>query len=129
MSSPRYWREMPQRYRYEAAKCTGCGKSFFPPRLVCDNCGSKNFEKTNMSTEGKIVSYTVIHIPPSPFADQAPYAMAVIEMDDGIRILSQVTDCDFSDVSVGKRVRIAFRKIQEEGEAGIICYGYKCVPA
>ncbi len=129
MSSPRYWREIPQRYRYEAAKCTGCGKVFFPPRLVCSGCGSKKFEKTRLSEDGKIVSYTIIHIPPTPFSDQAPYAMAVVEMDGGVRILSQVTDCDLEDISVGQKVRIAFRKIQEEGESGILCYGYKCVPA
>jgi uncharacterized OB-fold protein len=127
MSSPRYWREIPQRYRYEAAKCTGCGKIFFPPRRICDECKSQQFKATRLAEEGKILTYTVIHIPPAPFADQAPYAMAVVELDDGVRVLMQVADCDFDDLAVGKRVRIGFRKLQEEGESGILCYGYKCV--
>jgi hypothetical protein len=129
MSSPRYWREIPQRYRYEAAKCTGCGKIFFPPRRICDECRSQKFEATRLAEEGKILTYTVIHIPPTPFADQAPYAMAVVELDDAVRVLMQVADCDFEDLAVGKRVRITFRKLQEEGESGILCYGYKCVLA
>jgi len=129
MSSPRYWREIPQRYRYEAAKCTGCGKKFFPPRLVCDSCGERSFETTHLAEEGKVLTYTVIHIPPTAFADQAPYAVAVVELDDEMRLLTQITDCDFDKLAVGDRVRMTFRKIQEEGESGILCYGYKCVPA
>ncbi|MCH8837515.1 MAG: transcriptional regulator, partial [Candidatus Marinimicrobia bacterium] len=44
MKSAQYIREVPQRYRLEAGKCTGCGKLHFPPRLVCDGCGSQEFE-------------------------------------------------------------------------------------
>ena len=36
MQPQKYWREIPQRYRYEAGRCAKCGKVFFPPRLVCD---------------------------------------------------------------------------------------------
>ena len=43
--SARYWREIPQRYRYEAAKCDKCGKIFFPPRLVCSHCRGREFSK------------------------------------------------------------------------------------
>jgi excinuclease ABC subunit A len=45
MSSPRAWRHYPQRYRYEAAVCTKCGKVHFPPRLVCDACKGRRFKK------------------------------------------------------------------------------------
>jgi uncharacterized OB-fold protein len=50
-------------------------------------------------------------------------------MKDGTKITAQITDCDFDDLEIGKRVRVEFRKIQEEGGAGIIEYGYKFVPA
>lgn len=128
MSSPRYWREIPQRYRYEASTCTGCGRVHFPPRPVCPKCGSRESTPSKLAEEGTIVSYTIIHVAPTPFQDQAPYAMAVVETDDGARLLTQITDCDEASLKTGTRVRIAFRKIQEEGKSGIICYGYKFVP-
>ncbi len=129
MSSPRYWREIPQRYRLEAAKCTGCEKVFFPPRRVCPGCKGRSFETVQLAGTGKIATYTVIHVPASQFADEAPFAIGVIEMDEGARITSQIVDCDPATLEIGQPVRIEFRKVQEEGKAGILCYGYKCVPA
>jgi len=128
MSSPRYWREIPQRYRMEAGKCKKCDKIFFPPRLICDSCKSREFEKINLQKEGKLLTYTIIRVAPSQYMDQAPYAMGVVELKDGVRILSQIADCDFDKLEIGMPVKIEFRKIYSEGEAGIICYGYKCVP-
>jgi uncharacterized OB-fold protein len=129
MSSPRYWREVPQRYRLEAAKCKKCGKIYFPPRLICPGCRSKEFEPVKLSREGKLLTYTVIRVGPSQFVDQVPYAIGIVELKEGVKILSQITDCDLEKLATGMSVRIEFRKVQQEGEAGIICYGYKCVPA
>jgi uncharacterized OB-fold protein len=128
MLSARYWREMPQRYRLEAGKCKKCGKIYFPPRLVCSACKSKEFEKYKLKDTGKLVTYTIIRVGPSQFVDQVPYVLGVVELDDGVKILTQITDCDLDKVSIGIKLKIEFRKIQEDGKAGIICYGYKAVP-
>lgn len=127
MPSPRYHREMPQRYRLEAAKCKKCGKSFFPPRLVCAACGSKGFDKTKLSETGTIVSYTMIRVAPADFATQVPYAIAIVESDNGVRLTTQVVDCKPEDLEIGKKVKFVFRKLYTEGQTGIICYGYKAV--
>lgn len=128
MSSPRYWREIPQRYRMEAGKCKKCGKIFFPPRVICDSCKSREFEKINLQKEGKLLTYTIIRVAPTEFTDHAPYAMGIVELNEGVKILTQIADCDFDKLEIGMPVKIEFRKIYSEGEAGIICYGYKCVP-
>ena len=57
MSSPRYWREIPQRYRFEGAKCKGCGKVYFPPRLICPECQSKEFEHIQLKKDGKVLYF------------------------------------------------------------------------
>jgi uncharacterized OB-fold protein len=129
MFPARYWREEPQRYRLEANRCKKCGKTHFPPRLVCAGCKSRDFETVKLKDEGKLLTYTVIRIPPSQFVEQSPYAMGIVELDGGTRILTQVADCDLDNVQIGMRVKVEFRKIQQDGEAGILCYGYKCVPA
>jgi uncharacterized OB-fold protein len=125
----KYWREIPQRYRLEAGKCTKCGFVAFPPRLVCPQCGNRKFEKTKLSDSGTILTFTIIRVPPHQFEDQAPYAVGIAELDDGVRLTAQIVDCDSGVLKVGMRVRIEFRKIYEEGEAGVIYYGYKFVPA
>ena len=129
MSTPsRYWREIPQRYRLEAGKCKKCGTICFPPRLICPECNLREFEAIRLAEKGKIVTYTVIRVPPQQFTDQAPYAVGIVELDDGVKLTGQIVDCDFDDLKIGLRLKIEFRKIFQEGESGILCYGYKFVP-
>ncbi len=129
MFAARYWREAPQRYRMEAGKCAKCGKVFFPPRLVCDACKSREFETIVLPEEGEIVSYTVIRTAPNGFEDEAPYAVGIVKLGGEVKLLTQIVDCDFEELTIGGKVRIEFRRIQEDGKSGILCYGYKCVPA
>lgn len=125
----RYWREIPQRYRLEAGKCANCGFICFPPRLICPRCGSRTFAATNLADTGTLLTFTVIRVPPGPFEDQSPYALGIAELDDGARLTAQIVDCDFAELKVGMRLKLVFRKISEEGVAGVIYYGYKFVPA
>jgi len=124
----RFWREFPQRYRLEAGKCRKCGTISFPPRVVCPACGEREFETTKLAEAGKILTYTIIRVPPHQFADQAPYAVAIVELGDGVKVMGQVVDCDFDKIKIGMKVKFEFRKIYSEGEAGVIYYGYKFVP-
>jgi len=129
MSTPsRYWREIPQRYRLEAKKCKKCGYVSFPPRLICPKCQNREFEDTKLADRGKVLTFTVIRVPPQQFVDQAPYAVGIVELDDGVKLTGQIVDCDFEDLKIGNRVKIEFRKIFDAGQAGILCYGYKFVP-
>ena len=129
MSTPsRYWREIPQRYRLEANKCKSCGAIYFPPRLICSECKNRELEPTKLVEKGKILSFTIIRVPPHQFVDQAPYAVGIVELDDGVKITGQIVDCDFEDMKIGLRVRIEFRKVFQDGESGILCYGYKFLP-
>lgn len=124
----RYWREIPQRYRFEANRCKKCGQKFFPPRLICPDCKSQEMEETKIAEKGKLLTYTIIRVPPHQFVDQAPFTVGIAELDDGMKLTAQVVDCDFEDLKIGMRLRLEFRKVFQEGESGIICYGYKFVP-
>jgi uncharacterized OB-fold protein len=112
----------------EAGKCKACGFVAFPPRVVCPECRGREFEPTKLAEAGRLLTHTIIRVPPGPFEDQSPYAVGIAELDDGVRLTAQVVDCDFADLKVGMRVRLEFRKLSEEGEAGIIHYGYKFIP-
>lgn len=128
ISPQRYAREIPQRYRIEATKCKKCGKLFFPPRLICSACKSREFDKVKLSANGEIITYTVIHTPPSQFKDISPYAVGIVKLDDGINITAQIVDQKPETIKIGQRVKLEFRRIQKDGDAGVLFYGYKCVP-
>ena len=121
----RFWREIPQRYNLIGNKCRKCDWINFPPRSICKKCNDHDFERFDLKGEGKIITYTIIRAAPLGFEDLVPYAIAIIRLDDGPRITAQIVDCDSSEVDIGKRVKVCFRKIAEDGKAGAISYGYK----
>lgn len=129
MPSPRYWREIPTRFRLEAVRCLKCGKLSYPARLVCPGCRGNDFEKTALSRRGKVITSTVLSIAPDDFSMQAPYAVAVVETPEGGRLMVQIVDCDLATVKPGMEVALEFRRIRKEGHGGILCYGFKGVPA
>ena len=121
------WRQYPQRYRYEGNKNKKSGKIFFPPRLIDPDTKSREFEKVTLATEGEIETYTILQNPPSAFTDLAPIAIAIIKLTDGSKLNAQLADCDTTTLKIGDKVKLEFRKITEDGAAGIIYYGYKAV--
>jgi uncharacterized protein len=128
MPSPRYWREIPNRFRLEAARCRGCGKVTYPARRVCPECRGTERETIRLSRRGTVVTATVLHVAPAEFAMETPYAVAVVETPEGARLMAQVVDCDLSSVRPGLPVSLEFRLIRQEGHGGILCYGHKAVP-
>ncbi|HDJ83448.1 MAG TPA: Zn-ribbon domain-containing OB-fold protein [Desulfurococcaceae archaeon] len=127
-SVPRYWRERKYRYRLIGSECKKCGKRYYPPRRVCLNCGSRELVEVKLVETGKVVSYTVIRVPPKEFQGLTPYVIALIELDDGTRLLSQLTDVAPEEVSTGMKVVATFRRVKEQSRDGIIEYGIKFKP-
>lgn len=127
MIVPRYSREIPQRFRLEAGKCKSCGYIAFPPRLVCPECGHKEFEPVTLRPEGTILTFTIVRTAADEFATETPYAVGIIETDDGARLTAQIVDCRPEEIEIGKKVDLVLRRIQREGHAGILQYGYKAV--
>ncbi len=123
---PLNWRRFPERYKLRGTYCETCGEYFFPGRMICPNCRRKGkLVEKDMPREGKIYSYTRVHTGPSGFKHQTPYYMAIIELDNGARILSQLVDTDPKMVKIGAKAKKVFRKIVEPDKQGIISYGYK----
>jgi len=131
MISPgRSWREFPQRYRLEAAKCTVCGKVHYPPRAACSQCGARTFETIVLPRDGKVVTFTVVRVPPAGFTEQTPLPIALVELAEGVRVMVQIGDvADPESLEIGMPVRLEFRRISWDGEAGLIFYGHKAVPS
>ncbi len=124
----RFWRESVHRYRLVGNECGNCKRVYFPPRDVCPICHRESIgkmEEVSLSGNGEIESFTVLHEVPPSFTRQRPYIMAIIKLDEGPSLTGQIVDCDPGEVEIGKRVQAVFRRIAQEGESGIIEYGYK----
>lgn len=126
---PDYLDSVPQRYRLEAGRCVECGQVHFPPRLVCLSCGGRAFETEPLSGQGEVHAVTVIArgSAPSEFREQqdliGAYAVALVRLREGPRIVAQMTDCDPETVEIGTPVEAVLRRIYRQ--EGVVRYGYK----
>ena len=133
MSIARFWRETPRRYNLGGSKCTNCGTVYFPPRAVCPTCAHHRESIGKMvpfqlSGDGEVYSFTVVHEAAEGFEMQVPYVLALVKTVEGPTLTGQVVDLAPEDVRIGLKVRATFRKLREEGKAGVIHYGYKFAP-
>ena len=93
-----------------ARKCTKCEELHLATVYFCKKCGNKDFEDAIIEGKGKIVTYTIMTVPPEGFEEFAPYAWAVMELNDvsGVRIsgfLPHITTP--SDLPIGTLAKIA----------------------
>jgi uncharacterized OB-fold protein len=96
-------------------RCAECGTWRHIPRDVCAKCGSFKFEWARSSGKGKVFSWTVTAQPFLPqFAPMVPYAPVIIEMDEGVRMLSWLTDVKPEDLQLGMRVAVVFDDVTPE---------------
>ena len=123
---PLLWRKFPERYLLQGNCCKTCGTCFFPARKVCPNCRRKgNLVPMEMPREGKIVTYSEVFTGPAGFEFETPYFIAIIELSNGARLLSQVVDSVKEKIKIGAKVKKVFRKISDIDPEGPIAYGYK----
>lgn len=126
MAAPRFWREIPNRYNLIGTRCGNCNKVLFPPRHLCPHCRRMGkLEPYKLSRHGKIVSYSVIHVGAEGFEEHVPYVLAIVELDDGPRLTTQIADCNPGEVKIGDEVELAFRRMGADGRDGVIYYGFK----
>lgn len=78
-----------------------------------------------MPQNGKIVTYTHLHEPLPGFEAQAPFYLAVVRLDNGTKVLTQIVDSPAESVKTGAKVRATVRRARVDGESGQIVYGYK----
>jgi uncharacterized protein len=109
-----YWAAA-RRHELVFQQCDECGRFRFYPRIVCPFCLSDKFQWRQSGGRGVIYSFTVIHRPPTPaFRDQVPYVLALIELPEGVRMMSNIIGCDPSQVRIGMSVTVTFEDVSEE---------------
>jgi len=101
-----YWAAI-DRHELTRPVCGSCGRSHFNPQVVCPWCLSADWSYEMSSGRGSVYSYTTIQRPPDP-TYIAPYVVADVEMEEGWRLFSWITNCEPSNVSIGMDVTVAF---------------------
>lgn len=125
-----HWRLREQRYQLVGNVCLKCGAKHFPPRQVCTKCRGTEFEPFRFDGQGELYSFTTLRAAPAGFEAYTPYAVGMVKLDQGPLVEAMLTDVNDQDLVIGMRMEMVTRKIrEEEGERGLLVYGYKFRPA
>jgi uncharacterized OB-fold protein len=95
-------------HRLMAGKCLKCGKIHLPPRPLCDNCFSQQFEWVAVSGKGKLLTYTVISIAPEQFQALTPYAVGIVGLENGLKIPGMIQNATQQDLQIGMELNLDF---------------------
>jgi len=102
-------------HRLVMQRCIGCGVYRFPPEWGCFSCGSRESEWAPVSGLGRLHTWTVLHPPTLPwFKDRTPFPVAVVELDEGPRMASNLVDVPVEDYRFGMRLKVDFEDIAGE---------------
>jgi uncharacterized OB-fold protein len=102
-------------HRLLIQRCTTCETLRFPWLPGCNACGGQDWDTVEASGAGTVFSYVVMHHPPFPAFDP-PYAVALVELAEGVRIVSNVVGVPYDKVRIGMPVRLEFHAVDEELE-------------
>jgi uncharacterized OB-fold protein len=109
-----YWEALRDR-RLMMPRCDDCGHSWFPPSFLCPKCNASKWTWTQVTGKGRIFSYVVYHRVYHPaFANEVPYAVAVIELDEGPRVYSNVIGMSPDKLACDMKVEVVYEPINDE---------------
>jgi hypothetical protein len=106
-----YWDTVRTARLRTCQRCTRCDRLQFHPRLLCVQCTGP-VEQLPLSGHGTVYSYTVVHRAPGGFTGLAPYAVALVDLDEGVRVMGRLITDHPEDIRIGRRVETV---IEEPG--------------
>ena len=125
------WTDDPDGPRLIGSKCPSCGEVFFPRKEkgICINCQHKGLDEIKLSRVGEIYSYTIVmQRPPIYYLGPVPYALAWVELPEGVRFESLLTDYDAESLRVGMKVELVIEKLHlDAGGNEVVTYKFRPV--
>ncbi|MBI4594476.1 MAG: Zn-ribbon domain-containing OB-fold protein [Candidatus Rokubacteria bacterium] len=100
-----------------AIRCGECGELAIPPKEFCASCHQRAWEPVPLAGEGTIASYTVIRVAPVKFAAEAPYAVAVVKLKEGVSLFGRIVDIPLDTLAVG--MPVSFRPLVTDSQTTV----------
>jgi len=120
-----------EQVRLKGTKCRTCGEVFLGKNIACLNCQSSEMEEVILSRQGKLYGYTIIrNRPPGDYKGQdnpfVPFATGLVELPEGLIILSRLTQCDLDSLNSGMDMKLTIEKLYEDEQGNeVLTYAFK----
>lgn len=104
-----------KKHELRIPRCVDCGTYRWRPRPMCANCYSMNTEWVRTSGKGTLYTWTVVHHPMGEaWVSEVPYAVAVVTLDEGVRLVSNILDCPPEELRAGMPLEVVFEDVTDE---------------
>lgn len=109
-----FW-EACRRHELRIQRCRSCGALRYYPRALCPSCLSDGVEWVLCSGRGTVYTFTITHQNQAPgFREQLPYALAVVTLEEGPQMLTNIVDCPLDEIRIGMPVEVTFADVNDE---------------
>jgi len=108
-----FWEALRQK-RFMTTRCKKCAAVSFPPRMICPACLGDQREWVELSGRGTIYAFTLNRIVARAFIDEAPFVTAMVDLEEGPRILTRIENASYEELSIGQAVKIGFKEFTKE---------------
>lgn len=113
----RHFFERAREGQLTGVRCGKCGDLAIPPKELCPACGERAWQPVPLAGEGTIASFTVIRVAPRAWAADAPYAVAVVKLKEGVSLLGRIVDIPLETLAIGLPVR--FRPLVKNEQTSV----------
>lgn len=105
--------------------CKECSRFIFYPRVICPHCFSTGLEWKPVSGQGVVYTFTVVYRTDLPgFEEQIPYIYAVVELEEGPRMTTNIINCSIDEVYIGMPVEVVFKELT--ADISLPCFQPRC---
>jgi uncharacterized OB-fold protein len=94
-------------------RCDTCSRTVFYPRSICPHCYSDQLSWIVASGKGTIYSYTVAHQAYGPFAEDVPFVVAIVQLEEGVRMMTRIISATRERITIGAAVQVSFTPVGE----------------
>ncbi len=102
--------------RLSAQRCSKCSTFQLPPVVRCGTCGGREFSWECVSGRGSLASFTVLHRAPPEHQNRLPYVYALVDLEEGPRIISNIVGVDSDELWIGMPLQVVFERVDAEGQ-------------
>ena len=102
--------------RLVAGKCRSCGRYQFPRAALCPYCGGDEVEEVLLSPDGTLWAWTAVTAPPPGYPGDVPYGFGVVELPEGLRVVTRLAEADPANLRFGQDMRLELVPLHTDDE-------------
>ncbi|MGO9342999.1 MAG: Zn-ribbon domain-containing OB-fold protein [Acidimicrobiales bacterium] len=105
-------------------RCRECGRACFPCASICPYCSHEQVDEIELSRSGTLWAWTAVTAPPPGYDGPVPYGFGVVELEEGLRVISRLTEPDPAKLEAGQTMRLVLEAVGDRDGRRVLTYAF-----